>query len=82
VVLKRSSINTRQSPMVLAERGLVRISELSRMCGVPQGLSELGVPRSAIPGMAKAAMKVTRLLKNNLRELTEQDAVRIYEDSY
>jgi alcohol dehydrogenase class IV len=72
----------RQSPMVFAEQGLEKISELSRACGVPQRLSELGVPRSAIPGMAKAAMKVTRLLKNNLRELTEQDAVRIYEDSY
>jgi alcohol dehydrogenase class IV len=32
--------------------------------------------------MAKAAMKVTRLLKNNLRPITEEDAVRIYEAAY
>jgi hypothetical protein len=29
--------------------------------------------------MAAAAMKVTRLLERNLREMTEDDAARIYE---
>ncbi len=47
-----------------------------------QRLSELGVPREAIPSMAKAALQVTRLLKNNLRAVTEDDAVRIYEAAY
>jgi alcohol dehydrogenase class IV len=28
--------------------------------------------------MAKAAMTVTRLLKNNPRELTEQDCIELY----
>jgi alcohol dehydrogenase class IV len=32
--------------------------------------------------MAKAAMQVTRLLKNNLRPLTEADAAQIYEAAY
>jgi hypothetical protein len=32
--------------------------------------------------MAQAAMKVTRLLKNNLRPLTEADAARVYEAAY
>ena len=67
---------------VTAERGLEMLARLSRDCGVPQRLSELGVPRSAIPAMAKGAMKVTRLLKNNVRTVTEEDAVRIYEESY
>jgi len=65
-----------------AERGIDKIAELSRAAGVPQHLSELGIPREAIPALAKAAMQVTRLLKNNLRPLTEEDAIRIYEGAY
>jgi alcohol dehydrogenase class IV len=65
-----------------AERGVDLLSRLSRDCGVPQSLSHLNIPREAIPAMAGAAMKVTRLLKNNLRPLTEADAARIYEAAY
>jgi len=49
---------------------------------VPQKLSEVGAPRDAIPRMAKSAMTVTRLLKNNLRPVAEQDAVNIYESAF
>ena len=49
---------------------------------MPQKLSELKIPRAAIPEMAKAAMQVQRLLKNNLRAVTEADAVKIYEASF
>ncbi len=65
-----------------ADRGIERLVELSRACGVPQRIADLGVPRSAIPEMARAAMKVTRLLKNNLRPLTEADAIQIYEAGF
>jgi alcohol dehydrogenase class IV len=40
------------------------------------------VPKEAIDSMAEAAMTVTRLLKNNLREVTLQDAKRIYEEAF
>ena len=70
------------SALTTAEHGVEFLSQLSRECGVPQKLSELNIPRAEIPGMAISAMKVTRLLKNNLRELTEADAVRIYEAAY
>jgi alcohol dehydrogenase class IV len=40
------------------------------------------VQRDAIPAMAKAAMQVTRLLNNNLRPVTEADAVQIYEAAF
>ena len=66
----------------LAERGVEHVARLAQECGVPQQLSDLGVPREAIPSMAKAAMQVTRLLKNNLRPMTEQAAVEIYEAIY
>jgi alcohol dehydrogenase class IV len=70
------------SPLTTAEHGVEFLSQLSRACGVPQKLSELNVPREAIPAMAQAAMRVTRLLKNNLRPLTEADAARVYEAAY
>ncbi len=65
-----------------AENGIDFLAQLSRNCGVPQRLSELGITRETIPGMAKAAMQVTRLLKNNPRPLTESDAMNIYEKAY
>jgi len=65
-----------------AERGFIRLAGLSRAIGIPQKISELGIPRSAIPELARGAMKVTRLLKNNLRPLTEPDAIGIYESAY
>lgn len=70
------------SPFSVAEYGVEFLSQLSRDCGVPQKLSELAVPREAIPEMAAAAMQVTRLLKNNLRPVTEADARQIYEAAY
>lgn len=70
------------SPESTAAKGLVFLSRLSKSCGVPQRLAELGVPRDAIPGMAKSAMQVQRLLKNNPRAVTEADAVQIYEATY
>jgi len=70
------------SDLHAAEEGVELLSRLSRDCGVPQKLSDFKIPRDAIPAMAGAAMKVTRLLKNNLRPLTEADAIQIYEAAY
>jgi alcohol dehydrogenase class IV len=70
------------SALSTAEHGVELLSQLSRDCGVPQKLSDLKISRAEIPGMAVAAMKVTRLLKNNLRPLTEMDATQIYEAAY
>ena len=70
------------SALTTAEHGVEFLSKLSRDCGVPQTLSELAIPRDVIPWLAGSAMKVTRLLKNNLRPLTEADAVQIYEQAF
>ena len=70
------------SAAATAERGVEFLAQLSRNCGVPQTLSEINIPREAIPSMAQAAMQVTRLLKNNLRPVTEADAVAIYEAAF
>jgi alcohol dehydrogenase class IV len=66
----------------LAARGADRLAALGAECGIPRGLSAVGVPRDAIPRLAADAMKVTRLLKNNPREVTFDDAVRIFEAAY
>jgi alcohol dehydrogenase len=70
------------SDLGTAEKGVEHLSQLSRDCGVPQKLSDLQIPRAAIPAMAKSAMQVQRLLKNNLRPLLEADAVKIYEAAF
>ena len=70
------------SPEKTAGLGVEKFAALSRACRVPQQLSELKIPRDAIPSMARAAMQVTRLLKNNLRPVTEADAVQIYEATF
>jgi alcohol dehydrogenase class IV len=65
-----------------ARRGLARLRQLARECGIPASLSELGVPESAIDRMAAAGMTVTRLLKNNVRDLTLADATHIYRKAF
>jgi alcohol dehydrogenase class IV len=61
-----------------ALKGVEFIAQLSKDCGIPTTITELGIPASAVDGMAKAAMGVQRLLKNNPREVTEEDARGIY----
>ena len=70
------------STLTTAEHGVDFLTQLSRDCGVPQKLSELNISRDAIPSLAKAALQVQRLLKNNLRPLTETDAAQIYTAAY
>ena len=65
-----------------AQNGVDFICELSKAVGIPQKLTELNIPQSAVDRMAKAAMEVQRLLKNNPREVTEQDAKDIYNSLY
>jgi alcohol dehydrogenase class IV len=54
------------------------LAELSQRLGMPTRLREVGIPEDAIARMARDAMKQTRLLVNNPREVSESDAVEIY----
>ena len=65
-----------------AQRGVDFIYKLADAVGIPKKLTDLGIPQTAVDGMAKAAMEVQRLLKNNPREVTEQDARDIYNSLY
>lgn len=70
------------SPVATAEAGLRRLAQLSRDCGIPQQLRDVGIPAADLPRLAREAMKVTRLLKNNPRELTAADAEAIYRQAF
>jgi alcohol dehydrogenase class IV len=61
-----------------AKEGVKRITELCRNVGIPDKLNVYNVPVAAIPLLAKTAFGVQRLLKNNLRVLSENDIRKIY----
>ena len=65
-----------------AARGVRKIRELTRECGIPTRLRDVNIPREAIPQLADDALKITRLLKNNPREITREDAIAIYTAAY
>lgn len=69
-------------PGLCAEAFIDEIVELGRALKVPQSLHELQIPRDALPLLAEDAMKQTRLLVNNPRELTYDDALEIYKSIY
>ncbi|WP_238387171.1 iron-containing alcohol dehydrogenase [Sphingobacterium olei] len=65
-----------------AQAGITKIKELIKACGIPARLRELDIPRGAIRQMAADAMKITRLLVNNPREITLTDAISIFNAAY
>jgi len=56
--------------------------ELMDRLNMPSRLRELNVPEDSLPMLARDAMQQQRLLVNNPREVSEQDALRIYEAAY
>ncbi|MFD2596260.1 iron-containing alcohol dehydrogenase [Sphingobacterium griseoflavum] len=65
-----------------ARGGIAKARELIRDCGIPARLRDVNIPREAIPQMAEDALKITRLLINNPREVTLQDAITLYHAAY
>ncbi len=59
-----------------------RLETLSKDCGLPQRLRDVGIGRDSLPMMAADAMNQTRLLVNNPRQVTQADAVAIYEAAW
>ncbi|MTI04451.1 iron-containing alcohol dehydrogenase, partial [Roseibium denhamense] len=55
-----------------------RLAGLTEKLGLQTRLSEVGISENDLPKMASDAMKQTRLLVNNPREVTETDAFNIY----
>lgn len=64
-----------------AEKSKFIISELERIVAVleiPTSLKSFNVPETDLEGLVEAGMQVTRLLVNNMREVTPDDARKIY----
>ncbi|HLT91766.1 MAG TPA: iron-containing alcohol dehydrogenase [Woeseiaceae bacterium] len=65
-----------------AVNGIQKVRELIRDCGLPSRLSEAGIPEAAIERLAEGALKVQRLLRNNPRHVTLEDAKAIYRAAF
>jgi len=56
-----------------AARVAEAIRQLSLDVGIPQRLRDLGIPESAVSGLAQRAISVTRIIVNNPRRITLED---------
>ena len=65
-----------------ALEGVKILKQLIVDCGLPLTLSEAGVKEESIPQLAEGAVKVQRLLKNNIREIAVDDAIAIYKAAF
>ena len=75
-------INTEKGNQAVCKEFIDRLENLSQKIGLPQKLREVNIPKEACKKMASDAMKQTRLLVNNPREVTEKDALNIYEAAW
>jgi len=66
----------------LGSAAIRAIRELSEKCAIPSSLAAIDIPESAIGDMSNAAMEVQRLLNNNPREVTLDDARTIYQQAF
>ena len=71
-------INQNTSTKIICNDFIDRLENLSSLLNIPSKLRELDIPKEACVKMAKESMKQTRLLVNNPREVTEEDAFNIY----
>lgn len=62
------------------EAFISRLIEIVAATGVERRLSQLGISHNDLPRMAEDAMKAQRVLQNNPREVTYDDALRMYTD--
>ena len=75
-------IGTSTSSQDIASKFIENLSKLSSDLGLEQRLRDVNIPESACETMAKDAMKQTRLLINNPKEITEKDAYDIYKSAW
>ena len=55
-----------------------RLDEIVKHLDIPKSLKEFGVPESDLASLVASGMEVTRLLVNNMRKVTPEDARKIY----
>ena len=75
-------IDTSTSTQDISSKFIEKLSDLSSELGLEQRLRDLNIPETACETMASDAMKQTRLLINNPREISEKDAFDIYRSAW
>lgn len=81
-VAKAIGITGCQSDEEYAWAAIDAVKDLMKSIGIPSNLRDLGIPENALEDMAVSALKVQRLLKNNVREVTLEDALEMYKKAY
>ena len=76
------NLNINQGNQAVCAEFIDKMEDLSKRLGLPQKLREVNIPKNACEKMASDAMKQTRLLVNNPREITEADALSIYQAAW
>ncbi|MEJ2491666.1 MAG: iron-containing alcohol dehydrogenase [Desulfuromonadales bacterium] len=71
-----------KSDLAAAMELITAIEKLITDVGLESRLSEVGIEETSLPGMAEDAMLQTRLLVNNAREVSYDDALQIYKDAW
>ncbi|MDZ7629196.1 MAG: iron-containing alcohol dehydrogenase [Parvularculaceae bacterium] len=61
-----------------ADAFIAKLMEIVAATGVERRLSNLGVSHNDLPRMAEDAMKAQRVMQNNPRDVTYDDALRMY----
>ena len=65
-----------------AAKGIEAIKNWIVDLNIPLNLSALEIPETALEDIATSALKVQRLLRNNVREISFEDALEIYRKAY
>jgi alcohol dehydrogenase len=66
----------------LSEQLIVELADFSQRNGLPTRLRDAGVAEAMLPQLARDAMLQQRLLVNNPREVSEADALAIYQAAF
>lgn len=59
---------------------IARLEHIVQHLEIPTSLTEFGVPKGDLEDLVAAGMGVTRLLVNNMREVTADDARKLYQE--
>ena len=59
---------------------IARLESIVKHLDIPTSLKEFGVPAEDLEGLVAAGMEVQRLLVNNPREVTADDARKLYQE--
>ena len=59
---------------------IARLEQIVRHLDIPTSIKTFGVPESDLDGLVEAGMQVQRLLTNNMRTVTAEDALKLYQE--